>query len=416
MINSLIVNLKKVRKWGIRGVIDYLSRISKNRRTVKKLAKYFDPALVPTRGITLIGEMRRSYGLSKTMRDFAYSLKDAGIPFQAYDMSEESEIPECDVEGILTPLPEFKLNKYDHVVQMFFTPCLQRLGLKMHNIYFWEFEDGMLKSHPDLRLCSSLIAMSDFNYGYFKKEFGSKATVSKILYPFRFEDDITEEEVDRARERFGIGKDAFSVFYNFDLKSGIGRKNPAALLKAFAQAFDTTPEALLVLKVSGTKAKPHDFERVKALAVELGIGAKTLFVTDYLPQRELYALTKACSVYCSLHRGEGLGLGIAEAMSLGVPAVITNWSAPLEFCNSSNSILVDTQIVPAQEEEKDHLFYRWVQRWAEPDITSAAKALRKLYENPDLRRELGERGKKSIREHFTIESFRRSVDDFLSRT
>ena len=137
-------------------------------------------------------------------------------------------------------------------------------------------------------------------------------------------------------------------------------------------------------------------------------------IDNYIPQHDIYGLTEACDVYLSLHRGEGFGLGIAEAMSLAKPVVVTDYSSTTEFCNISNSIPVPCTIVKVPDDMHDHPCYHAVKEWAEPNIDAAAKSLVKLYESQDLRRSIGAAAQTFMRDHFSLANFKRSIEEFLS--
>ena len=75
-------------------------------------------------------------------------------------------------------------------------------------------------------------------------------------------------------------------------------------------------------------------------------GRSDVFVIDRIMNRaEVTSLIKACDCFVSLHRSEGFGLGPAEAMSLGKPAIITNWSGNVDYMTADNSIAIDYKLV-----------------------------------------------------------------------
>ena len=77
----------------------------------------------------------------------------------------------------------------------------------------------------------------------------------------------------------------------------------------------------------GAKSHRSEKELLEQEAVKLGIEKRFTIITEYLSHSELYGLTAACDVYISLHKGEGFGIGMAEAMLMGKPVIATNWSA-----------------------------------------------------------------------------------------
>jgi glycosyltransferase involved in cell wall biosynthesis len=85
-------------------------------------------------------------------------------------------------------------------------------------------------------------------------------------------------------------------------------------------------------------------------------------------------------VYVSLHRAEGFGLVMAEAMLLGTPVIATNWSANTEFMSEESSCMVDYKMITLTE---DILPFKKGYRWAEADTQQAADYMRRLYEDKD---------------------------------
>lgn len=59
----------------------------------------------------------------------------------------------------------------------------------------------------------------------------------------------------------------------------------------------------------------------------------------YLSQIENDTLIPLSDCYTSLHRSEGFGLRMAEAMALGKPTIATAYSGNLDFMTAENSYL-----------------------------------------------------------------------------
>lgn len=397
----------KLRVWGMPGIKDYVTKKVawwRMSRTLRRIAK-LDNGVTSVRGITLIGDFKNGSSNSKTNRDFAHALKDAGIPFQTFSVDRTVTIPESDYADILTRPEEFRLHKYTHVIEMFRSPLPRELVTKRARIAFWEGEHGILDVWPFLGGNDPVIAMSDFNAEYFKRDL--TAPVCKILYPLR-KIDVAMPSRNEIRDRFGIGKDDFMVLFTFDFGS-YKRKNPIAAMRAFAKSLAATPDAKLVFKTMGAKSHPVLVAELEREAARLGISSKFRLITEYLPHAELYGLTAACDVYISLHHGEGFGLGMAEAMLMGKPVIATDWSANTEFCRPGSSFPISYRLVPVKSDE----YFVSMREWAEADIDAAATALRSCYDNPALRHKVGEKGREFVEEHFSIEKFKKSVDVFL---
>ena len=109
--------------------------------------------------------------------------------------------------------------------------------------------------------------------------------------------------------------------------------------------------------------------------------------TRILPPEDRHALTACADIVLSLHRGEGFGLVLAEAMLLGKPVVATGWSGNTDFMDPSNAALVAYRLAPARD---DRDVYRGL--WAEPDVADAADRLRALADDPALRRRARRQG------------------------
>lgn len=404
----------KIRTWGLSGVSNHLRSLAGRRRIRANLLRDAKrhPYPQPERGITLIGKFTQAASHGKVVRDFAFALKAAGIPYQTLNTDDKPNIPMSDVSDILTPPEEFHIKRFNHVVEILPSIVPSSLHLPLFRIAFWEFESGFLHAYPDMPLSRNVIAMSDFNADYFKTELPPTTTVTKILYPFHAYSGDLEDPVS-IRSRYGIAANEFVVFFNFDFGSSYYRKNPEGAMRAFADAFRDVPNTRLVFKTMRAKTRPDLLMPIEALAAELGISDRLTMIHNYVPERDLFGLTNACDVYLSLHRGEGFGITLAEAMAMGKPVVCTNWSSTTEFCKPDCAIPIPYRMVPVPPNQVDHPYYQQVKEWAEPDIDAAATALRSLYNNPFLRETIGEKARRSISQQFAIENLRSSIEVFL---
>jgi glycosyltransferase involved in cell wall biosynthesis len=168
----------------------------------------------------------------------------------------------------------------------------------------------------------------------------------------------------------------FTVLVMADSRSSFSRKNPDGALRAFRAAFGSSQDARLILKLSGRN------EELRALETSLGnllTGGNVDFVEGNLDSSELAALYRSADVLLSVHRAEGFGLPMAEAMAHGVPVIATGWSGNLTFMSPADSHLVPYTLVPV--DDASGIYGKSV--WAEPDLDDAAKALRRLAEQPE---------------------------------
>ncbi|WP_158801706.1 glycosyltransferase family 4 protein [Acidisoma sp. L85] len=167
----------------------------------------------------------------------------------------------------------------------------------------------------------------------------------------------------------------FTVLTMADSRSSFSRKNPEGAVRAFRRAFGTSPSARLILKLSGRDEELKTFEG--ALGHELR-GDNIEVVRDYLDEAGLAALYRRADVLLSLHRAEGFGLPMLEAMAHGIPVVATGWSGNLEFADATNTLLVPYRLVAVSDPAGIYSG----STWAEPDLEAAAQGLRRLAEAP----------------------------------
>jgi len=199
----------------------------------------------------------------------------------------------------------------------------------------------------------------------------------------------------RPRTDFGLPEDSFIFLFVFSMMSVMERKNPIGLIKAYRQAFGKDDRVLLVIKTSFGDAHP-------ALLAELhgAAAAERVMIIDavHSPEQTL-SLVAAADSYVSLHRSEGWGLTMAEAMLLGKPTIATGYSGNVDFMTATNSLLVDYDLVPL---ERDYPPYTAGSHWAEPSIGHAAQLMRRVFENQQWAQQLGETAKADLSERLSM--------------
>jgi len=167
------------------------------------------------------------------------------------------------------------------------------------------------------------------------------------------------------RSHFGLPADTIVFLFTFDVSSQMERKNPLGLIAAFRSAFGTRRDVMLVLKFTNAEYDPTGVRSLYA-AVD---GINAVLLEGYMRRDELTGLLAAADCYVSLHRSEGFGLGVAEAMAMGKPVMATNYSGPADLLTSSNSYPVDYRLVSIP---RDHGPYLEGSAWAEPDLAQAS--------------------------------------------
>jgi glycosyltransferase involved in cell wall biosynthesis/SAM-dependent methyltransferase len=190
--------------------------------------------------------------------------------------------------------------------------------------------------------------------------------------------------------------DAFTFLFIFDFFSTLQRKNPLGLVEAFKRAFEPGEGPHLLLKSFNGDYKADRLGRLQRAAE----GRPDITIVDrFVSEGERAALMARCDAYVSLHRAEGFGLTLGEAMALGKPVIGTGFSSNLDFMNAANSYLVDYEMTRVGPEGEN---YPAEGRWAEPDLDHAAKLMREVWENQDEARARGARAKREIAENFSV--------------
>jgi glycosyltransferase involved in cell wall biosynthesis len=212
-----------------------------------------------------------------------------------------------------------------------------------------------------------------------------------------------------SRRTLGL-PDGFLFLFSFDFFSVFERKNPLAVIDAFTRAFaDGEGPTLVVKSINGEHDRPA-LERLQRAAA----GRRDVRVVDgYLSPEQKNGLMAGCDCYVSLHRSEGLGLTMAEAIAYGKPVIATGYSGNLEFMTPENSHLVPYELVPIPRGCEP---YPAGGVWAEPDRAAAADLLRSVYSDQASARDLGRRAREDVLDRFSLDRCAAFLSERLGRS
>ena len=199
---------------------------------------------------------------------------------------------------------------------------------------------------------------------------------------------------------YGVPAQAFMALYMLDTHSLVARKNPQALLDAFAAEFGPGSDAVLVLKVS-SPAHLRDSpwpEDQALLRVVRNPPPNVVVVTETLDETGMERLLGAADCYVSPHRSEGFGLTVAEAMALGTPVIATDWGATAEFVTPGAGLPLDYTLVRLDAARGP---YPAGSLWAEASVPHLRTLLRQMADSRTLRASLGAAGQALVRHRFS---------------
>jgi glycosyltransferase involved in cell wall biosynthesis len=357
-------------------------------------------------GVNCIGDFAGGTGLVEATRRLVRTVAAAGIDVEITDfdlpvpkspmrrLREVDELPRGRAHDI--ELWCVNVNEFRHVDDSTLRPPGEP---RRYVIGVWAWEAPSLPgwAHTEVDRVDEIWVPSRFVRHAFRTETSKPITVWRHVVDASLPPDWQ-------RSDFGLPDDAALFFFNFDANSSDGRKNPWDVVRAFERAFNDDERrgpARLVLKTQNLDTHPPLRAALQA-ALERVNG---ILIDEELPRDRMNALLGSIDVYASLHRAEGFGLGIAEAMSLGKPAIVTAYSGNMDYTTRTNSCLVGYQLRPIEESDLDmsphgKVVYEPGLMWAEPNIDQAARWMRYLYDHPEERSRIGAAGAATVRNQF----------------
>jgi glycosyltransferase involved in cell wall biosynthesis len=201
----------------------------------------------------------------------------------------------------------------------------------------------------------------------------------------------------------------FTVLVVLNIASSFARKNPCAAISAFRRAFGEDPSARLIVKYMNASAWPEGVRLMEGASSGAG---NVELLGSTLDEAGIDALYARADVVLSLHRAEGLGLVIAEAMLRGLPVIATNWSGNTDFLSPTTGIPIRYDLVPVDDPQGNYRDGGML--WAEPDVDAAAAALRVLRGDPELRAKLGAAAAACVADIFDPARYVRQIQSLLA--
>jgi glycosyltransferase involved in cell wall biosynthesis len=372
------------------------------RSSIPAAVNFIKPA-PPARayGFNIISYISGNLGIGVTARNVTRLLLDNGYPVKLLDLDPGIGRGGHDLsfrsftvsspEELTHPINLFVLPPND-LVKLFKNSQSNWLSPEHLNVAWsmWELTVLPPAWREQLQALDVLIAESQFIRQVFNCSLSGIPTLT-AMHPLYLPAGIAAQ-----RERFGLPEDVVLFITSFEPYSDIQRKNPMAVLEAFQRAFDQSPRAHLVIKINNPGIGPELHPFVQQLQQRYSGYKQIHILADTLSYEEVLSLYASCDIYVSLHRAEGLGLGLMEAMTLGKPVIATAWSGNMTFMNYTNSCPVNYHLIPVDARTS---IYRGLETtWADPDIEEAAAWMARLADDPDLRDQIGRKAANDMRQ------------------
>lgn len=338
-------------------------------------------------GLNIAGYITRDTGVGESARLCRDACAAAGIESQLIDVDSRDPMS----QGAAYRATVFHVNADQ-------TPAVaQRLAhlfdASAYNIGCWHWE---LPELPDASIPSAspldeIWAPSSF----IQSAVSRKVNIPVVHMPHGVE--VTTIEPCSPTE-LGVPPGRFTFLCMFDLDSVVQRKNPLGAVEAFRRAFPAHSNASLLIKAGRGEQHPREYGELAERLREV----PNVHLTDrMLPRARVNGLLDSCDAILSLHRSEGFGLILAEAMFLGKPVVATGWSGNMDFMNSSNSCPTGYELITL---DRGYRTYEAGQQWAEPDLDHAAHLMRRVVEDDAWRAQLSRQAQQTIRSQFSPRS------------
>lgn len=369
-------------------------------------------------GVNLVGYLSAETGMGEAARGLAKAFEKAGIPLSLHDL-ELGVVARRD-----DPTFAGAVSDFPHDINLFVLNADQVLHVHehlgagrfagRHNIgyWLWEQEDFPPVFHNAFDPLDEIWTSSSFCVDALSGP--SPVPVRKVPLPVReAEAEAPHDSRAEVRAEHGIPEGAFVYFFMFNYLSHFERKNPAATVRAFRRAFGDRQDRVLLLK---TSQRDHAPERAALLEAEIGDAENIRLFDAYLERSKIDDLLRASDAFVSLHRSEGFGLGLAEAMVLERPVVATAYSGVDDFFGISTGWPVRYSLVELEEDQGP---YPTGSRWAEPDLAHAAEQMQRVADDAEERRRIVEAAARKMADDFSTEAvarrLRRLYDDLLRR-
>lgn len=345
----------------------------------------------------LIGYIDAQLGLGQSLRGLALALSRTAISFRIYPfgigvegrragsyMPERYDEVRAHAVNIIEVSPSELQQVFNHISKSHFD--------RSYNILraYWELGKAPESWINYLTHIDEIWTPTKFVSGSLSSVFNGKIVVT----PPSLEIPAVTTE---GRKRFSLNEDIFYFLFSFDYYSSPARKNPKAVLQAFRLAFpDVSTRAGLIIKSTG--AVDHHLDIKEELLHAAQQDGRIAIIDETINREEMLALIKAADCYVSLHRAEGFGLGMVEAMAFGKPIIATDYSGSTDFLSEATGYPVPYGLTKVGADEYVHAEG---QVWAEPSVSDCARIMSHVFHNREEAAARARRGQLLVNERYS---------------
>lgn len=366
----------------------FLRRIVRGERSTRDPARKTDRFARRDFGVNVSGYLKTTMGLGQAVRGYIRAFEAAGIPISTRSCDHATQGREGTPQQILPYAQEPYAFNFIHVnadqVSLFASEVGADYFRSRYSIGYWVWE---VTTFPQ----ALISAFSCLQEVWTASTFTQRILAPIAPLPVQVIPHVVEvrSHHQRTRRDFGLPEDRFLFLFIFDFFSIFERKNPLAILEAFRRAFPDNAHATVVVKtIHGDK-----FPQETTLLREALAGIPHVHIDAILPRDATEDLMHCCDAYISLHRSEGFGLTLAEAMLMGKPVIATAYGGNTDFMTPNNSFLVRSAPVALSQ---DYGPYPAGAFWAEPDIDEAALHMRTVLHDRSQAAARGVRAREAI--------------------
>jgi glycosyltransferase involved in cell wall biosynthesis len=361
-------------------------------------------------GVALIGPVRATSGLGQATR-LSLEVLSAIETLPTTTIDFDMDNPALTGFATDTELSPYKSRRSINLlhlnaesIPLAFAYLQHEIFERSYNIgyFFWEL-NKLPKCHGlALEMLDEIWVSSEYDRAIYQ----AATSIPVIKVGMAVESLPAVEAMDRTL--LDIDASTFVFLTVFDSFSFIERKNPLAVVKAFALAFPNgTEDVRLIFKTQNRRRVQDPYQKIVWANIDQAAmrDPRISVVDETYKYRDLLSLKLTCDCYVSLHRSEGWGFGMIEAMQLGIPVICTAYSGNMEFCNEETAYLVDYDLIAPIEEE-----YIYVERgslWADPRRDIAAARMREVANDREAARAKGRNAARFIGENFSVEAIGR---------